>query len=122
MPLRKLQVGIIGVGGMGRVHAENLALRIPETELVGITDVNFPAAKSVSEGLGVKNYYAEYREMLENPRVEAVAIAVPAFAKHEIILDSIKAGKHIFCEKPLTLSLESADQIRAGIQKAGVKF
>jgi len=107
---------------MGHVHAENLANNILETELYAVADVNTSAAQEVSNKLGVTRIFGDYRELLEVKEIDAVAIVVPTFWKHQIILDALESGKHIFCEKPLALSLEQADKIVAEVENSGLKF
>lgn len=66
--------------------------------------------------------YSDYHEMLTKSKVDAVVITTPTPSHYQIVMDCIKAGKHIFIEKPLTLSLAETDEMYASAQKAGIKF
>ncbi len=80
---RKIGVGVIGVGLMGKTHATNLATRIPEANLVGISDLNLALGQKVARDLGVTNVYGDYNQLLKNEDVDAVVIATPSYAKPE---------------------------------------
>ena len=118
---KKLGVGVIGVGAIGRVHAKHVSGEIPQTSLVGIADSFVDVAKRVGSELGVDEIYSDYNELLKNPEVEAIVIATPPFLKREIILKAAQAGKHVFVEKPMTLSLKEADDIIREADSSGIK-
>jgi len=120
--LRKLGFGIIGVGAIGRLHAEHLAKHIPNASLVAIADSYVAAAKEVAKKLDVENVYADYNEMLDNKDVEAIAIAAPTFLKRDMVRAAARKGKHIFVEKPMALNLDDCDDIIGEAKKAGIKF
>lgn len=120
--MKNLGVGVIGVGAIGRLHSENLAASVPGASLVAIADVNSATANELGPNLGVRRVYSDYAELLDNPEVEAVVVATPPFLKKEITLAATERKKHVFCEKPMTLSLEGADKMIAAVQRSGVKF
>jgi myo-inositol 2-dehydrogenase / D-chiro-inositol 1-dehydrogenase len=120
--MRKLGVGMIGVGAIGRLHAENLALNIPKAFLAGIADANLSVAKEVAAKLGVEKVYSDYKQMLEDKDVEAVAIATPTFLKREMIATIARKGKHIFVEKPMALTVADCDEMISEAKKGGVKL
>lgn len=119
---QKLKFGIIGVGAIGRHHAENLARNIPNTTLVAIADSYVTAAKDVAAKLGVEKVYADYNKMLDDPEVEAVAIAAPTFLKKEMVPAAARKQKHIFVEKPMSLTSEECDMMISEARNAGVKL
>jgi myo-inositol 2-dehydrogenase/D-chiro-inositol 1-dehydrogenase len=104
--MRKLKIGIIGVGRLGYEHACNIANRIPTAELVAICDGNFALAKKVGEELGVDAVYEHPGELCASPEVEAVAIVTNTASHVEMIQIAMDAGKHVFCEKPLADTVE----------------
>ena len=104
--MKKLKVGIIGVGRLGYEHACNLANRVPAAELVAICDANYARAKEVAEELGVKAVYDDPEKMCANPEVEAVAIVTNTASHVEMIKIAMDAGKHVFCDKPLSDTVE----------------
>jgi predicted dehydrogenase len=119
---RKVGFGVVGVGAMGRVHAENLSLNIPKARLVAIADTLEDSAKKLSSNLGVDTVYSSFDSLVDDERVEAILIAVPPYLKKDMIIKSAKAGKHIFVEKPMTLSSKDADEIIYETDRAGVKI
>ena len=120
--MKKLGVGIIGVGAIGRLHAENLAKNIPSASLVGIADSNVGAANEMGKKLEVEKVYADYNEMLDKSEVEAVAIAAPTFLKREMVFSAARKGKHIFVEKPMALTVKDCEDMIGESKKAGIKL
>ena len=110
------------MGAIGRLHAENLARNIPNVTLVGIADSNLVAAKEMGNKLGIENIYADYHDMLDNPQVEAIAIAAPTFLKKDMVSSAARKGKHIFVEKPMALSVKDCEEMIGEAQKAGIKL
>ena len=105
--MKKVKVGIIGVGRLGSEHASNLANRIPNSELVAINDANQERAQAVAAELGVEKVYATPEELCADPEVEAVAIITNTNVHVDMIKIAMGAGKHVFCEKPLSDKLEA---------------
>ncbi|HCS40017.1 MAG TPA: inositol 2-dehydrogenase [Anaerolineaceae bacterium] len=118
---RVIKVGVIGAGRIGKIHAGNLATRIPGVEVVAIADPNVDAAKELAEKLHVSAYYEDYRKVLEDKSIEAVLICSSTDTHARFMTEAAEAGKHIFCEKPVDHSLEKIDAALAAVKKAGVK-
>lgn len=108
--MKKLKIGIIGVGRLGYEHACNIANRVPGSELVAICDGNFDRAKKVAEELGVTAVYNDPKALCNDPNVEAVAIVTNTDSHVEMIGYAMDAGKHVFCEKPLAETVEKCKQ------------
>ncbi len=115
--MEKLKIAVIGVSRLGTVHAENIALRIPNAELVALCDIKYENALKAGERLGVKNVYDSYEKMLEETDTEAVLIATPPAVHRECILAACAAKKHIFCEKPIGVTDEDLDLIDEAVVK-----
>lgn len=122
MDKRVLNVGLIGVGRIGKLHAEHLAYRIPLVRLAAISDVNEDAARSCAGRLGVGRVEADYRAILDATDIEAVVICSPTDMHAPMIEAAAHAGKQIFCEKPIAQDLAKIDQAVAAVEKAGVKL
>lgn len=120
--LDKVDFVLVGAGRAGMVHAQNLVHFIPEANLCALVDVNSEQARKSAEELGIAKYYTHFEEALEKERFDAVCIASLTFTHREIIEQAARAGKHIFCEKPLAQSNEEAERIKAVIEETGVKF
>ena len=122
MTNQKVKFGIIGVGAIGRLHAEHLAKHIPNASLVAIADSYVTAAKDIAGKLGVEKVYEDYNQMLDDPAVEAVAIAAPTFLKKEMVPAAAKKGKHVFVEKPMSLTPQECELMISAAKDAGVKL
>jgi myo-inositol 2-dehydrogenase/D-chiro-inositol 1-dehydrogenase len=119
---QKLHIGVIGAGRIGRVHAETLAFRLPESQIVAITDVNREAAQSLAARCNILKVAASSDEILADPQIEAVLICSSTNTHADLIEQAAKAGKHIFCEKPIAFSLEQIDHALAAVKAAGVQL
>jgi myo-inositol 2-dehydrogenase/D-chiro-inositol 1-dehydrogenase len=118
----KINVGVIGTGRIGRLHAQNLAYRIPEANLVAVSDVFVEAAEKLAAELGVAAAYEEPRRILEDRSVDAVLICSSTDTHAQFIEEAAQAGKQIFCEKPIALGLAEIDRALAAVEEAGVKL
>ncbi|MBE0685611.1 MAG: inositol 2-dehydrogenase [Anaerolineaceae bacterium] len=118
----KVNVAVIGTGRMGSVHVANLVRNIPEANLVAICDIRLDVAQQVADDLGIERVVQYYHELLNDSQIEAVLIATSTNTHADIIMDCANAGKHIFCEKPLALELDSIDKALLAVKKAQVKL
>jgi len=114
----KLKVGLIGVGTMGRMHAE-VFNALDNVQFNAITDLDISRAKKVINEIGCRNveYYSNYEDMLKNSEINAVVIAIPDNLHKEPVIASLKAGKHVLVEKPLATTLEDIDKMIAMAKK-----
>ncbi len=122
MSEKKLRFGIIGAGRIGKVHAETLAFRLPQTETVCIADLKREAAEALAARCGIPKVVASADEVIEDSTVDAVLICTPTGTHADLIVQAAKAGKQIFCEKPIAFSLEKIDMALDAAAKAGVKL
>ncbi len=118
---KKLRIGVIGAGRIGKLHSNNLASRVPNAELVCISDVYEPAAQAQAEKLGIK-YTTDYHDILNDPTIDAVFICSSTDTHSPISIEAAKAGKHIFCEKPIDHDLDKIKAVLEEVKKAGVKY
>jgi predicted dehydrogenase len=116
---RRLRTAIIGAGITGRAHASVLA-DYQRSELLAVCSRQAAAAAALAQKYAAPHVFTDYRELLRLPELEAVIIATPDFAHHELAVAAAQAGKHVLIEKPLTTSLAQADQIVAEVRRAGV--
>lgn len=122
MPTHSLNIGLIGAGRIGRLHAQHLASRIPSARLVMVVDAFEEAARQCAETYSVPSVAQEYRAMLERPDIQAVVICSPSDTHAQIIEEAAQVGKHIFCEKPVANDLASIDRALEAVERAGVKL
>ena len=120
--MRKLGVGVLGVGEMGRRHAENLRRLVPQAQLVAVADVNAARARNTAEDLEIQNSYGSLEALLECKGLEAVVIATPDKLHATAVKTVAAAGKDILCEKPLALTVNDARDLLSAVSKAGVRL
>lgn len=119
---RKINIAVIGTGRMGSVHVANLARSIPEANLTAICDIRLDVAQAVADEFGIPRVVQDYHELLADDQIEAVLIATSTDTHAFIVKDAARAGKHIFCEKPLAPDLASIDDMLEAVERAGVKL
>jgi predicted dehydrogenase len=117
--MRKLGVGVLGVGEMGKQHAQNLRRLVPEARLVAVADASAGRARAVAEELEIENYCSSLEAMLENKDLNAVLIATPDKFHAKAVETAVRAGKDVLCEKPLALNLADARAALEAVSKAG---
>lgn len=120
--MHKLGVGVLGVGEMGRRHAENLRRNVPEARLVAVADVSPERASQTAAQLEIEHSYNSLEAMLESNDIEAVVIATPdKFHAHAVEV-AARAGTDILCEKPLALTMADARAALSAVAKAGSRM
>jgi myo-inositol 2-dehydrogenase/D-chiro-inositol 1-dehydrogenase len=119
---RMLNLGLVGAGRIGRVHAEHLQHQLANANLVIVADPNEAAARDCATRLQVAEHTTDFRRVTDHPKVEAVVICSPTDTHLEVILAAAAAGKHIFCEKPIDSELARIDRALAAVRKAQVVF
>ena len=120
--MKKIGIGVLGVGEMGKRHAENVRHLVPGAELVAVADVAGARAKQIAEELEVTKSFGSLEAMLECKEVQAVLIATPDKFHAQGVLEAAKAGKDILCEKPIALTLADAYAALDAVSKAGVQL
>jgi len=115
----KINVAVIGLGSMGKNHARVYS-DIKDAELVAISDVN-DEAKKIADHFNAK-YYKNYREMLENEKIDVVSICVPTKLHKDIALDVIKSKINVLVEKPIATTAKEAKEIIGAAERNNVKL
>lgn len=118
----KLGIGVLGVGEMGRRHAENLRRLVPEARLLAVADVAANRARQVASELEIEQSYPSLDEMLACKDLSAVLIATPDKFHAQAVRAAAAAGKDILCEKPLATNLADAHAALDAVAKAGVRL
>lgn len=118
-----MKVGIIGAGRIGKVHTKNISMFVPEMEIKTIAD---PFAnedtRKFAEKYGVQNVTLDARDILDDPEIEAVLICSSTDTHAYFITEAAKAGKHIFCEKPIDYDLHKVYAAVQAAKDANVKL
>src|SRR5215470_10621007 len=120
--MSKLQIGVLGVGEMGRRHAENLRRLVPEAELTAIADVAPNRAAQVAAELEIEHSFGSAQDLFDSGLVDSVLIATPDKFHAQAICHAAGAGKNILCEKPLATNLEDAHAALDAVARAGVRL
>src|SRR5262245_59647323 len=118
----RLNVGLIGVGRLGRVYARDLSSRIAQTRLVAVADTNEKLAREVAAEFDVPRSYGEPEKLIEDAAVDAVVIVSPTHAHRDHVVAALRAKKPTFCEKPPALSLAEAMAMADAEKQTGAFF
>lgn len=119
-PNRVVRIGLVGSGWIGAFHAESIARRVPGATLSAVADPVPGAAERVAGPLGVEKTFLDAADLLADPDIDGVVIASPAFTHTDLVVRAAQAGKAVFVEKPMALTLEDADRAIAAADEAGV--
>jgi len=118
----KLKIGIIGVGRIGKVHTLSILNYIPEVEIKAISDINLEGAREWATQNGIPHYYQDYKNILNDPEIDAVLICSSTDTHSSISVEAAEAGKHIFCEKPVDLTIEKVEAVIEAAKREKVKL
>lgn len=117
--MRRLRVGFIGCGGIASAHVSRLA-KMEDVELVAFSDLELSRARSLAERVSGRAY-ADWREMLEREKLDAVFICLPPFAHSDEVEVAAEKGINVYIEKPIALTMERANLMVRAVEKHGVK-
>jgi len=116
---KRVQLGMIGVGGWGTAGHLQAYHESPHAEVVAVCDAVSERAADVAARWGIARYVADYRDLLAIPGIEAVDIATPNNTHYAIALDALAAGKHVMCEKPLAITIDDARTMARAARETG---
>ncbi len=109
----RLRFGVVGLGRLGKRHAENLAYRVPGASLVAACSPLEEERAWAREALPEPRLYDDYAALLADRDVDAVWLVTPSSLHAQQIIDALRAGKHVFCEKPLSLDIAECERVLA---------
>ncbi|RBY83612.1 dehydrogenase [Geodermatophilus sp. TF02-6] len=118
--MQTVGVALVGSGRMGAFHAQTLALRLPHARLAAVVDPAPGAAERLVGALGTGRAYTDVAQAWDDPAVQAVVIAAPARSHADLVVAAAAAGRHVFCEKPMAVTLADADRAIDAARTAGV--
>ncbi|MBI9065022.1 MAG: inositol 2-dehydrogenase [Marinilabiliaceae bacterium] len=119
--MKKLKIAVAGLGRIGKIHLKNLSRNFPEIEVVAVMDV-FDESKAIADEFNVPEFTKSFDDLLAVPGVDAVVICSPTDTHADYVVKAAQAGKQIFCEKPLDLSLQRVKEVMSIIGETGVKL
>lgn len=117
----KVGVAIIGCGGMGKTHARSLAKR-DDVYFRMLVDVRLEAAQALQKEVNAEFIGTDFESALKDPSVDIILICTHHHLHAPISIAAAQAGKNVFCEKPLALTLEECENVARAVESAGVKF
>jgi scyllo-inositol 2-dehydrogenase (NAD+) len=120
--MARLNVGLIGVGRLGRVYARELSARIAHTRLVAVADMNEKLAREVAAEFDVPRSYADPEQLIADSTVDAVVIVSPTHAHRDHVVAALKSKKPTFCEKPPAIALAEAIAMADAEKQTGTFF
>ncbi len=113
-----MRVGVIGTGLIAEL-AHLPGYQAAGAQIVAVADVVEERAQRVAKKFGIPETFKDYQDLLKLPEIEAVSVCVPNFLHHSIVLDALKAGKHVLVEKPMAINLSQAQEMEEAAKKAG---
>src|SRR6478672_5043393 len=114
-----IAIGLIGAGRIGTSHARLIADRVPDARLAAVADPRPEAAAALADRHGSRAV-ADPQALIDDPEIDAVVITASSQAHADLVVAASRAGKAIFCEKPMALSLADADRALRAAEEAGV--
>jgi len=120
VPEVSMKVGIIGAGFEAGIHAAAFRMAGEEAGVVAVASPTLGHAEQLARRYGIPRVFRDYHEMLAERDLELVTIAAPNYLHAQMTLEAARAGKHVVCEKPLSMTLEEADQMIEACRRAGV--
>ncbi len=118
-----IQIGIIGAGRIGKVHAESITRFVKGAEVKAIADPYLTEeTKAWANAMGIAEAYGDYHKILADPAIDIVLICSSTDTHSQISLEAIAAGKHVFCEKPIDHDVEKIKAVIAALKDSKVKY
>ena len=118
-----VNVGIIGAGRIGQVHAKSILTGVPDAKILAIADPFIkPQVAEWAKSVGIENVYTDHRKILEDDRIDAVLICASTDQHAQLSLEAIAAGKHVFCEKPIDQSIAKIEEVKAALAASPKKL
>ncbi|NHN34092.1 inositol 2-dehydrogenase [Paenibacillus agricola] len=120
--MKKIRIGIIGAGRIGKIHTDNL-MRLPQAEIVAVSDLFAgPELEAWAQERGIAIVTKNSNEILANPNIDAIFICSSTDTHVPLIKQAAQAGKHIFCEKPVSMEIKQTEDALEAVRQAGVKL
>ncbi len=119
--MSNLKVAVAGLGRIGKIHLKNLCDNAAQVAVIGVMDIE-ASSKSIAEKAGVKVFTQNFDQLLGLPDLDVIVICSPTNTHADYVIKAAKAGKHIFCEKPLDLSLQKVLEVLKIVKESGIKL
>lgn len=119
---RKINIGIIGLGRLGSTYTGYFAHRISNANLEAVSDVIESSVSEVADKYHVEKRYSDYRDLIADSSIDAVVITTPTNTHLDVVIEAARQGKAVFCEKPLSISLDEAMAMQEAVKNSGIFF
>lgn len=119
--MKTVKLAIAGLGRIGKIHLKNLCRNFPEVDVVGVMDV-LDESKNIADEFNVNYFVKTIHELIALPDLDGIVICSPTDTHANYVEMAARAGKQIFCEKPLDLSLDRVQEVTAIVEQAGVRL
>lgn len=120
--MEPLKIGVVGAGRIGKLHVENLMTRVKDATVVAVSDVVQESAQALAQQWNIKKVHPDYQALIADPEVEAVLVCSSTDTHSLIAYEAARAGKHVFCEKPIDFDLARIQKVIDAVKESGVKF
>jgi len=121
----RIHIGVIGCGGMATAGHMRPLMKVKDElnfDFAATCDLFDKRTEAAAQLTGAPNKYRDYRKLLENKDIDYVLIATPEHWHAQMTIDAAEAGKHVYCEKPMTWSVEQAKKVVAAVKRTGIKM
>jgi len=118
--MEALKIGLVGAGDVVQAAHMPSFSGNPAVRVVAAADPDEKSAKSLAERYRIGRVVEDYHELLDGPAISAVDVCVPHYLHHQVVMDSLNAGKHVICEKPIAMTLEEADRMIEAAHEMGL--
>lgn len=115
--MKKVKVGIVGLGRLGIEHARNIAFQIPNAELTAVCSIDSNEVDSVQKEWAIPYGYTEFEDLIKNEELDAIAIVSPSPQHCEQAIAALDAGYHVFTEKPVGLTVEECEKVEEAVER-----
>nr|WP_206427372.1 inositol 2-dehydrogenase [Clostridium rectalis] len=119
---KKIKIGVVGMGRIGKLHTENIIRNFKNVEVKAVSDVCIENAKEWANNLGINNVYEDYQKILNDKEIDSVLICSSTNTHTQLIIESARAKKNIFCEKPIGYDIEEITKALKVVKETGVKL
>jgi myo-inositol 2-dehydrogenase/D-chiro-inositol 1-dehydrogenase len=118
-----LKIGIVGGGRIGKVHCKSISYYVPGAEVKTIADpLKNKELEQFADELGVKHVTKDYRDIINDPEIDIVLVCSSTDTHAQISIEAARAGKHVFCEKPVDHDADKIREVIKVVEESGVKF
>ncbi len=121
MKEKVLRVGVVGCGGLGKTEAK-IVHQMEDAELIGVCDMDIARAQQVAGELGIDKGYNDHLKLINGNNLDCLLVVTPTYTHAQITVDAANAGLHVFCEKPMAITLDECDQMLAAAQANSVQL